>query len=92
MLKLLIIISLIILFFVVKWLAFLIVQNVQLPAFLDYKPYNCNDCLSFWLNLFISATITFLITKLSIIYIIITLLDGIAMFFEKRKAKSLDEI
>lgn len=89
MLKIVIITSLVILFFVVKWLAFLIVQNIQLPAFLDYKPYNCNDCLSFWLNLFISTTITFLITKLSVIYVIITLLDGIAMLIDHRRIINL---
>lgn len=92
MLKLLIIVSLTILFFAVKWLAFLIVQNVELPEFLDYKPYNCNDCLSFWLNLSISITITLIITKLSVIYVIITILDGIAMLIDKRNFKSLKDL
>lgn len=86
MVKILITILLtIILFFAVKWLAFLIIKNVELPAYIDYKPYNCSSCLSFWLNLFTSVTITLLITKLSIVYIIITLLDGIAMLLDKRK-------
>lgn len=89
MLKILLVISLVILFFAVKWLAFLIIKNVELPAFLDYKPYNCSSCLSFWLNLFTSTTITFLITKLSIAYIIITLLDGIAILINERKIINL---
>lgn len=89
MLKLLIIVSLTILFFAVKWLAFLIVQNVELPVWLDYKPYNCPTCLSFWLNIGLSVCLTFLITKLSVIYVIITILDGIAMLIDKRKIINL---
>ena len=86
MVKILITILLtIILFFAVKWLAFLIIKNVELPAYIDYKPYNCSSCLSFWLNLSLSICLTLLITKLSIVYIIITLLDGIAMLLDKRK-------
>lgn len=26
----------------------------NLPSWLDFKPFNCNVCLSFWLSLFIS--------------------------------------
>lgn len=89
MLKLLIIVSLTILFFAVKWLAFLIVQNVELPVWLDYKPYNCPTCLSFWLNIGLSVCLTFLITKLSIVYIIITLLDGVALLIDYRKIINL---
>lgn len=85
MLKLLIILSFIALFFSIKWLSFLILENIQLPAFLDYKPYNCSTCLSFWLNLGLSVCLTLLITKLSIIYIIITLLDGIALLIDERR-------
>ena len=92
MLKLLIIVSLIILFFAVKWLAFLITKNVELPVWLDYKPYNCPTCLSFWLNLGLSVCLTFLITKLSIVYIIITLLDGVALLIDYRNFKSLNEL
>lgn len=92
MLKLLIIVSLIILFFAVKWLAFLITKNVELPAWLDYKPYNCPTCLSFWLNIGLSVCLTFLITKLSIVYIIITLLDGVALLIDYRNFKSLNEL
>lgn len=85
MLKIVIITSLVILFFAVKWLAFLIVQNIELPVWLDYQPYNCPSCLSFWLNIGISCCLTLLITKLSIIYVIITILDGIAMLIDKRR-------
>lgn len=92
MLKLLIIVSLIILFFAVKWLAFLITKNVELPVWLDYKPYNCPTCLSFWLNIGLSVCLTFLITKLSIVYIIITLLDGVALLIDYRNFKSLNEL
>lgn len=92
MLKLLIIVSLIILFFAIKWLSFLIVQNIELPVWLDYKPYNCPTCLSFWLNIGLSVCLTFLITKLSIVYIIITLLDGVALLIDYRNFKSLNEL
>lgn len=92
MLKLIIVLSLIILFFVVKWLAFLIVQNVKLPVYIDYKPYNCPTCLSFWLNLGLSVCLTLIITKLSVIYIIITLLDGVALLIDYRNFKSLNEL
>lgn len=90
MLKLLIILSTILLFFAVKWLASLVVD--KLPEWLNYQPFNCPTCLSFWLNIGLSCCLTFLVTHWCIPYIIITLLDGVALIIDKRKMKSFDEI
>ena len=90
MLKLLIILLSLLLFFAVKWLASLIVD--KLPSWLDYQPFNCPTCLSFWLNLSLSIALTFLVTHWCIPYIVITLLDGIALIIHKKREKSLSEL
>lgn len=35
-------------FLSVKWIAYVITEEWGLPKFLDYEPYKCFKCLSFW--------------------------------------------
>lgn len=90
MVKLITILLTILLFFAVKWLSFLIVN--KLPSWLDYQPFNCPTCLSFWLNLSLSIALTFLVTHWCIPYIIITLLDALALVIHKKREKSLNDL
>tara|TARA_R110000868_G_C10727291_1_gene751294 strand:+ start:643 stop:885 length:243 start_codon:yes stop_codon:yes gene_type:complete len=32
----------------------------ELPSFLNYKPFNCNICLSFWLVIILNTIVYFL--------------------------------
>lgn len=89
MIKIILITSTVILFFAVKWLAYLI--SSKLPIWLDYQPFNCNDCLSFWLNLFISIVLSIcLIGWVGLPYIVLTVLDGVAMYIDKKKFVDLN--
>lgn len=35
-------------FMLVNWLAYMITEKWGLPTFLQYKPFNCRLCLTFW--------------------------------------------
>lgn len=44
-------------FFIVNFICWFITDHKFLiPAFLDYKPFNCRVCLTFWTLLFIAVT------------------------------------
>lgn len=35
-------------FLLVNWLAYNITEQLGLPSWLNYKPFNCRLCLTFW--------------------------------------------
>lgn len=42
--------------FMVLWLTWWMVEmNDYIPAFLQFKPYNCRTCLTFWLTIGIAV-------------------------------------
>ena len=87
----------IIVFFGVKALIYYLTDIKGLPAFLNYKPWICYKCFSFWSLLFLYINI-FIISKFDMWYILIagivlTILDAIALIVdEKNNIISIDEI
>ena len=82
------------LFLPVKMLTYKITDEWGLPKWLDYKPFNCSLCLTFWSLLAVYLTIG-LIFNLKItlfIGIIIAVLNAIAMYIDqKNKTIKIDE-
>lgn len=74
-----------ILFILIKFLAYFIIEKKELvPEFLNYKPFNCVQCCSFWTNLIVSIASTYFITPWLFPWIVITVLDAIAYLIDKK--------
>lgn len=73
------------LFFPVKWLGWKITEQWGLPEWLQFKPWNCRLCLTFWMLLF-----TYLSIGL-IFGLYITLFGGIAMAMMNALAMYIDQ-
>lgn len=74
------------LFLPVKMLTYKITDEWGLPKWLDYKPFNCYLCLTFWSLLAVYLTIG-LIFNLKItlfIGVIIAVLNAIAMYIDQK--------
>lgn len=82
------------LFLPVKMLTYKITDEWGLPKWLDYKPFNCYLCLTFWTLLAVYLTIG-LIFNLKItlfVGVIIAVLNAIAMYInQKNKTIKIDE-
>lgn len=76
-----------VLFLPTKWICWKITEVWGLPTFLDYMPYSCRKCLSFW-----SLTALFLVCGLLLhlwitmaVGCVLTVLDTIAVIVDQRK-------
>lgn len=83
------------LFLPVKMLTYKITDEWGLPKWLDYKPFNCYLCLTFWTLLAVYLTIG-LIFNLKItlfVGVIIAVLNAIAMYIDqKNKTIKIDDL
>lgn len=83
-----------IIFFVVKYLTYQITDVHGLPDWLNYKPFNCYICLTFWTLLGVYAAIGLIFKAyiILIVGIILAILNAIAMWIDqKNKTVNLDE-
>lgn len=80
-------------FLPVRYLAYYITEVKGLPEWLDYKPWNCKLCLTFWslIAVYVSAGVIGLqITMIG--GIILAILNAIAMWIDqKNKTVTLEE-
>lgn len=85
-----------IVFFVVKSLVFYLTDVKGLPEFLNYKPYCCFKCLSFWSLLTIYPTLFYISNYswwyLLIVGISITGLDTIAKHIDENNIISIKDV
>ena len=87
----------ILIFFGVKFIIYYLTDKKGLPAFLNYKPWICYKCFSFWGLIFTYVNV-WIISKYDMWYILIagiilTILDAIALTVdEKNNIISIDEI
>lgn len=70
----------------VRWLAWMITEAWGLPEWLDYRPFNCQKCLTFWS---LVAVYSALWLSLGCLYtgiggIILAILNAIAMTIHQR--------
>ena len=93
MLNFIIIIAIIIIFFLTKALIFYFTDINGLPPFLQYQPYSCYKCMSFWTLTFIFATIAICFKEyLFLLGNTLTILDTIALhIYQKNNTIKIDE-
>lgn len=82
-----------ILFFFIKFMAWYVIEKKEwIPEWLNYKPFNCVQCCSFWTNLILSSTATYFIHFDFYLWILITLLDAVAYLIDrKQNTVSIDD-
>lgn len=83
------------LFFAINYLAWLITEKWGLPEWLQYKPWTCRLCLTFWTLIFIYSTIWLSFACLLYIGIvgnILAILNALAMWIDqKQKTVKLED-
>lgn len=83
-------IAVLVIFILIRWYSHMQTERWGLPTFLQYRPWNCDICLSFWLLLatYIAAgAIGYKITAIA--GIILAILNAIAMKVEQKR-KTID--
>jgi hypothetical protein len=74
------------LFFAVNYLAWLITEKWGLPEWLQYKPWSCRLCLTFWSLIFIYSTIWLSFSCLiGIVGNILAILNALAMWIDQKQ-------
>jgi hypothetical protein len=76
-----------------KMALYWIIENGYVPIAINYQPYNCSFCCSFWVNLFLSLGLTYFIDLTFLVYVVLTILDAIAYkIYQKQMTISIDEV
>lgn len=75
------------LFIPIKWICYKITEEWGLPTFLNYMPYSCRKCLSFWslMAIYISIGLVFHLYITMAVGAILTILDVIAVIVDHKK-------
>lgn len=75
------------LFFPIKWLCWKITEVWGLPTFLDYMPWVCRKCLSFWslISIYIAIGLVFQLYITLGVGVLLTILDTIAVIVDQKK-------
>ena len=75
------------LFIPIKWICYKITEEWGLPTFLNYMPYSCRKCLSFWslMAIYISIGLVFHLYITMAVGAILTILDAIAVIVDQKK-------
>lgn len=75
------------LFIPIKWICYKITEEWGLPTFLNYMPYSCYKCLSFWslMAIYISIGLVFRLYITMAVGAILTILDVIAVIVDQKK-------
>lgn len=74
------------LFFPIKWLCWKITEEWGLPEWLQYKPWVCKKCLTFWtlMSLYISIGLVFQAYLTMGVGLMLTVLDTIAVIVDQK--------
>ena len=75
------------LFIPIKWICYKTTEEWGLPMFLNYMPYSCCKCLSFWslMAIYISIGLVFHLYITMAVGAILTVLDVIAVIVDQKK-------
>lgn len=75
------------LFIPIKWICYKVTEEWGLPTFLNYMPYSCFKCLSFWslMAIYISIGLVFHLYITMAVGAILTILDAIAVIVDQKK-------
>lgn len=80
------IITVFVIFFIVNYGAYWITEKRGLPQWLQYKPWECRLCLTFWSLIFIYSTIwlSFTCLYIGIIGNMLACMNALAMYIDQR--------
>ena len=82
--------AMLIIFIATKYLTYNITEVWGLPKWLDYRPWNCNTCCTFWSLVAIYTTLLIIgYTWLGISGLIMAVLNAIAMYIDQKR-KTVD--
>lgn len=75
-----------IIFFVVNYGAYWLTEVKGLPAWLQYKPFECRMCLTFWslMGIYITLWLSFSCLYIAIYGILLAILNAIAMWIDQK--------
>lgn len=75
-----------VIFFLVKWLTWKITEEWGLPDWLQYKPWICNLCATFWslIVIYTAIWLSFSCLVIGIGGIILAILNSIAMWLHQK--------
>lgn len=73
-------------FFIIKYCAYVATEEIGMPRWLNFKPFNCNKCLSTWTlaGVYTVLGLSFDWYYLMIGGIILAILNGIAMWIDQK--------
>ena len=80
-------------FFVIDYLVYLIIENDKIPSWLQYKPFVCRKCASFWALVFayVVIGISFKLWYFLGCGLILASLNALAMHLDEKNTISLQE-
>ena len=75
-----------IIFFAVNYGAYWLTEVKGLPAWLQYKPFECRMCLTFWslMGIYITLWLSFSCLYIAIYGILLAILNAIAMWIDQK--------
>lgn len=79
-------IAVFIIFLVVSYFTWWFTEKDNVPEFLEYKPFQCRLCLTFWLlvGIYIAIGISFKLWVVLIAGLILAILNAIAMWVNQK--------
>lgn len=80
------ILAILAIFIPTKYLTYMITEVWGLPMWLDYKPFNCNKCLTFWalIGIYITFWLSFSCLITGVGGILLAILNAIAMWYHQK--------
>lgn len=80
------ILLILVIFLPIKYIAYYITEVKGLPQWLDYKPFNCKLCLTFWLLIasYLTIWLAFACLYTAIGGITLAILNALAMWIDQR--------
>lgn len=80
-------IAVFIIFLVVSYFTWWFTEKDNVPEFLEYKPFQCRLCLTFWLlvGIYIAIGISFKLWVVLITGVILAIMNAIAMWVNQKE-------
>lgn len=80
------VISILAIFLLVRWLCWKITEDWGVPEMIDYRPWNCKLCLTFWSLIAIYLTVGLILQAYITMIggIILAILNAIAMYIDQK--------
>lgn len=71
-------------YFTLKYFNHLMIEKGKIPKFLDYRPFNCELCSTFWYSLGVFLTLGLTVDWVFLIGVILAAMDAAAQKIEEK--------